>query len=257
MIHFFSVLRGSVPDRLRHDEFIWALICSIIINLLFVFALLAQRNDAKSLGLQPFVVSIAANRQTLANQSHANPDPNALQSPAKTQKTIKSPPTLQVQSTSVDSTRPAEESEAITSPATAPDRAGTQIAPPSLATAGANATAAIAKESEAGLSIWGDKITGDHYTAPEYLGGEKPPYPKRAERNGWEGTVVLNLSINANGEVEKVGIAKTSGYELLDQQARASVSAWRFKPARRNGIAIAVAVQQPIIFRPTLPKNDP
>lgn len=245
-----------MPDRQRHDEFIGALIFSLIVNLLFIFALLAQRYDAKSPGLQPFVVSIAANRQTLANQSHANPDPTVLPSPAKTQKTIKSPPTLQVQSTSVDSTRPAEESEAIPSPATAPERARTQIAPPSLATAGANAPTTIAQESEAGLSIWGDKMTGEHYTAPEYLGGEKPPYPKRAERNGWEGTVVLHLLINANGEVEKVGIAQTSGYELLDQQARASVSAWRFKPARRNGIAVAVAVQQPIIFRPTLPKND-
>ena len=128
---------------------------------------------------------------------------------------------------------------------------------PALDTTGENAASTITKETAAGLSIFGDKMAGDHYTAPEYLDGEKPSYPKRAERNGWEGTVLLNLWINANGEVEKVGIAKTSGYELLDQQARASVVAWRFKPARRNGIAIAIAVQQPIIFRPTLPKNDP
>ncbi|MDO9081372.1 MAG: energy transducer TonB [Desulfuromonadales bacterium] len=111
------------------------------------------------------------------------------------------------------------------------------------------------KEISGGLSIFRDKTARDNYTAAEYLVGEKPPYPKQAERNGWAGTVLLNLSINAKGEVEKVGIAKSSGYKLLDQQARQSVSAWRFKPARRNGYAIAVTVQQPIIFRPTPPEK--
>jgi protein TonB len=111
------------------------------------------------------------------------------------------------------------------------------------------------KEISGGLSIFGDKTARDNYTAPEYLVGEKPPYPKQAERNGWAGTVLLNLLINAKGEVEKVGIAKSSGYKLLDQQACQSVGAWRFKPARRNGHAIAVTVQQPIIFRPTPPEK--
>ena len=247
-----------MPDRQRHDEFIWALIFSLIINLLFVFALLAQRYDAKSPGLQPFVVSIAASRQALPNQSHANPGPAAIPAPATTQKTIKPPPTMQVQSTSVDSL-PAEDStgKATISPATATEMAGTETVLPSLATAGESATTTTSKEIAAGLLFSGDKMTGDHYTEAEYLGGENPPYPKRAERNGWEGTVLLRLLVNAHGEVEKVEIAKTSGYEILDQQARASVEAWRFKPARRNGIAIAVTVQQPIIFRPSLSKNDP
>ena len=101
-------------------------------------------------------------------------------------------------------------------------------------------------------------MAGDHYTAAaEYLAGEKPPYPKWAARNGWEGTVLLNLLININGEIEKVEIAKSSGYELLDRQACASVGAWRFKPARRNGIAIAMTVQQPITFGPILPEKTP
>lgn len=242
-----------MPDRQRHDEFIWALIFSLIINLLFIFALLAQRYVDKSPGLQPFVVSIAAS-QSLPGHSSAIPGPTVIQTPTKINKVVKSPPALQPQSASIAPTLPTKDSDKTSiSPA-----ATTEIdALPALGTAGENSTSATTKETAAGLSIFGDKMAGDHYTAPEYLGGEKPAYPKRAERNGWEGTVLLNIWINANGEVEKVGIAKTSGYELLDQQARASVVAWRFKPARRNGIAIAVTVQQPIIFRPTLPKNDP
>jgi len=258
MIHFFSVLRGSVPDRHRHDEFIWALIFSLIINLLFVFVLLAQRYVKKSQSLQPFVVSIAMNRQALPRQAPTIPGPTAIPAPAKTKKTAEPPPNLQPQRTNINPTLPTRDNdiEATISPVIVTKRAETETVLPPLATAGASATAPIGKEITGGPSILGDKMTGEHYTAPEYLLGEKPPYPRRAERNGWEGTVLLSLTINASGEVEKVGIVKTSGYELLDHQARESVSAWRFKPARRNGIAIAVTVQQPIIFRPTPPEND-
>lgn len=248
-----------MPHRQRHDEFIWALIFSLIVNLLFIFALLAQRYVAKSPGFQPLVVSIAVSRPALPQQSHANPGPTAIPVPVKAKKMLVPPLTLRPQNASPDPPLPAQDNkvEATSSPVTASESAETATALPSLPTAAENAVTTLAKETAADLSIWGDKITGEHYTAPEYLGGEKPPYPKRAERNGWEGTVLLNLLINANGEVEKVEIAKTSGYELLDSQARASVGAWRFKPARRNGIAIAVAVQQPVIFRPTLSKSDP
>ena len=247
-----------MPDRQRHDEFIWALIFSLIINLLFVLALLAQRYVHNSPRLQPFVVSIAAS-QTLpghsTSQSVAIPGPIVIQKQAKIKKAVQSSPALRPQSASIAPALPAGDTDGGTSISPA---GTTEIdALPALGTAEENATPATTKESAAGLSIFGDKIAGDHYTAPEYLGGEKPAYPKRAERNGWEGTVLLNLWIDANGEVEKVAIAKTSGYEILDQQARASVVAWRFKPARRNGIAISVTVQQPVIFCPTLPKNNP
>jgi protein TonB len=247
-----------VPDRQRQDEFIRALIFSLIINLLFVFALLTQRYVEPSPTLQPFFVSIAEGRRALPSQPHAIPGPTVMPALTKTKKTLKAPSTIRPQGASVDPVPPAQvgDEEAAVSPLTAAERAGTETAQPSLPTAGESATAIISKEITDGLSILRDKMPVAHYTAPEYLGGEKPPYPKRAERNGWEGTVLLSLTINASGEVEKVEIVKTSGYELLDHQARTSVSAWRFKPARRNGVAIAVTVQQPIIFRPAPPEND-
>lgn len=244
-----------MSDRHRHDEFIWALIFSLSVNLLFVFAFLSQRDVANAPGLNPFFVSIAADRQVLSSQSHANPDPSASPAPEKIRKRKTLPPPFPAPGFSADpvptqgqtTSRRERESEGD----------GNGAAPPPQAHAEASATAAMAKEISEDLSIWGDKMAGDQYTAPEYLGGEKPPYPKRAERNGWEGTVLLTLLINAKGAVEKVGIAKSSGYDLLDQQARASVSSWRFNPARRNGVAIAVTVQQPVIFRPAFPVGTP
>lgn len=244
-----------MPDRHRHDEFIWALIFSLIINLLFVFALLTQRHVEKSSGPQPFVVSIAASRRALSEQSSAIPGP-IMPVSAKRKKPLEPPPIFQPQNSRVAPVLPApdNEREAMISPMTAPEQTETETAQPALAPTGESPAATTGKETAAGLSIWGDKIAGDHYTAAEYLAGEKPPYPIRADRNGWEGTVLLTLSINTKGEVEKVGIAKSSGYALLDQQARASVRTWRFNPARRNGIAVNETVQLPVIFRPARPK---
>jgi protein TonB len=248
-----------VSDRHRHDEFIWALIFSLIINLFFVFALLAQRSVEKSPNHQPFVVAITASQRALPGDSPATPRPKAIPAPTKRKKTAEPLTTTPEQRPDIDLNLPTQNNTegATISPARAmaSEMTGAEIDLSSLAATGESATATIDKETADGLSIFGDKTTGDHYTAPEYLGGEKPPYPKRAERNGWEGTVLLSLSINANGAVEKVGIAKTSGYELLDHQARKSVSAWRFKPARRNGMAIAVTVQQPIVFRSSPPEK--
>lgn len=248
-----------MSDRHRHDEFIWALVFSLLVNLLFVLALLAQRSVAKSSGVQPFVVTITASHRALAKQSLAIPGPTVIPAPAKSHKVPEPPPTFQPQSSSIAPLLPVpdNEGEAAISPVTAPERAEEETALPVVAPAGESPAATTDKETADGRSIGGDKIAEGYYTAAEYLAGEKPPYPKRAARNGWEGTVLLTLLININGEVGKVGIAKSSGYELLDRQACASVGAWRFKPARRNGSAIAVTILQPITFGPILPENTP
>ena len=245
-----------MPDRHRHDGFIWALILSLIINLLCVFALLAQREGAKSLGFQPFFVSIALNRQVQSGEQTVSIGAPPLPPPVKRKKGVEPPTALPPLHKNVQLALPTTDSQG---ERPLPPESGTEPAGAesdlSLLTTGGESVDAPGKEISGGLSIFGDKTARDNYTAPEYLVGEKPPYPKQAERNGWAGTVLLNLLINAKGEVEKVGIAKSSGYKLLDQQACQSVGAWRFKPARRNGHAIAVTVQQPIIFRPTPPEK--
>lgn len=241
-----------MPDRHRHDDFIRALLFSLILNFFMVLALLSPRAATKSTGLQPLVVFLTASQPALPYESPATPGQDIA--PALTaQKIIVEPPgAVPLPSPGVDPALPTQEDSAAAAGA---EFAGAETALPSLPTAGELVSPPGSGEITGTRTISGDKITEDHYTAPEYLSGEKPPYPKRAERNGWEGTVLLTLLINADGEVEKVGIAKTSGYELLDRQARTCVRAWRFQPARRNGHAIAVTVQQPVIFRPTPPKK--
>lgn len=44
-------------------------------------------------------------------------------------------------------------------------------------------------------------------------------YPSTARLNGWEGKVVLRVTLKSNGELEQVSIVKSSGYESLDNAA--------------------------------------
>lgn len=44
-------------------------------------------------------------------------------------------------------------------------------------------------------------------------------YPSTARLNGWEGKVVLKVSIRNDGHLNSVEVVKTSGYESLDQAA--------------------------------------
>jgi protein TonB len=44
-------------------------------------------------------------------------------------------------------------------------------------------------------------------------------YPSTARLNGWEGKVVLKVSIRNDGHLNSVEVVKSSGYESLDQAA--------------------------------------
>lgn len=52
-----------------------------------------------------------------------------------------------------------------------------------------------------------------------HIGGGNPLYPKNAEHDGVEGTVLLVLHVSASGELRNVIISKSSGDERLDNQA--------------------------------------
>jgi len=57
-----------------------------------------------------------------------------------------------------------------------------------------------------------------------------PKYPKRARRMGWEGTVVLDFLVDANGNVYDIRVVRSSGYPDLDQAAINALKQWKFAP---------------------------
>jgi TonB family protein len=56
-------------------------------------------------------------------------------------------------------------------------------------------------------------------------------YPSAALRNGWEGTVSYQASIDAEGAVLNCQITESSGYPLLDRSTCQYVMRWHFLPA--------------------------
>lgn len=63
-----------------------------------------------------------------------------------------------------------------------------------------------------------------------HVGGGSPLYPKNAEHDGVEGTVLLIVDVLANGELDKIVLGVSSGDERLDVQALRYVEGlWTFK----------------------------
>ena len=63
------------------------------------------------------------------------------------------------------------------------------------------------------------------------------------------GTVGLEVQVSASGQPESVRVRRSSGYERLDQAAVETVrKSYRFKPAMRDGQAVAGTVTFNIVF---------
>lgn len=84
---------------------------------------------------------------------------------------------------------------------------------------------------------------------PSHLRNPAPVYPRLAQERGEEGTVVVDVEVLASGRSGAVSVARSSGSMLLDEAARKAVRQWQFRPAHRQGRAVAVTVEIPITFR--------
>lgn len=80
-------------------------------------------------------------------------------------------------------------------------------------------------------------------------GNPLPVYPEAAREDGLQGTVYLEVQLDARGQVLDVHWRQRSGVLLLDQAARDAVRQWRFEPARRAGEAVPAALRVAIHFR--------
>lgn len=72
-------------------------------------------------------------------------------------------------------------------------------------------------------------------TPPELRVKVKPQYPLKAQKEGMEGRVNLDLLINENGLVQQAKITRSAGEALLDSAAVEYAKRLKFYPATRNG----------------------
>lgn len=82
-----------------------------------------------------------------------------------------------------------------------------------------------------------------------YLRNPAPRYPDFAQQQGWEGTVILNVHVLANGKPKAVEIKQSSGRKILDDSAVQAVKRWSFVPAKLGDTATDSWVEVPIDFR--------
>lgn len=74
-------------------------------------------------------------------------------------------------------------------------------------------------------------------------------YPRSALRNRQAGTVLLEVSLSADGEVTDVEIVQSSGHRSLDRAARKAVKSWTFAPKIQGGTAVDSRLQVPVDYK--------
>jgi TonB family protein len=84
-----------------------------------------------------------------------------------------------------------------------------------------------------------------------YLDNPAPVYPERARLRGWEGVVLLAVTVDAKGYPTQVDLEKSSGHSILDESALKAVQKWRFKPASIGQMTFSGTVRIPIRFKLT------
>lgn len=76
----------------------------------------------------------------------------------------------------------------------------------------------------------------------------EPEYSEDARKAKLQGTVVLQIEIDARGQATNIRIVRSLGLGL-DEKAVDSVSRWRFRPATRNGRPITSPAVVEVNFR--------
>ena len=84
---------------------------------------------------------------------------------------------------------------------------------------------------------------------PKYLENRQPQYPEMARRRGYEGEVLLNVLVAANGSVADISVKHSSGHAVLDKAAMEAVRQWLFVAATISGQPVTIWVEVPIIFQ--------
>ena len=84
-----------------------------------------------------------------------------------------------------------------------------------------------------------------------YRDNPKPPYPWLARRRSMEGSVVLQVVVDADGLPREITVKISSGHGVLDQAAEQAVQHWRFEPARQGGHPQVATVDIPLVFKLT------
>lgn len=75
-----------------------------------------------------------------------------------------------------------------------------------------------------------------------------PVYPALARRRQQQGTVWVDVRLDAQGRQIESQVLRSSGVKSLDQAALTAVKQWQFLPERQSGVGVPSRVHIPIEF---------
>lgn len=90
-------------------------------------------------------------------------------------------------------------------------------------------------------------------SAPEPIRKVDPAYPASMVADRVEGVVVLYAVIRSDGTVSEVRVLE--GFdERLDENARAALAQWVFRPGTKNGVPVDIEAVVRVPFRGSKPR---
>jgi len=89
---------------------------------------------------------------------------------------------------------------------------------------------------------------GGGVSPPRTLYAPDPEYSEEARRAKFQGSVLLALIVGPDGNPHDLHIMRSLGLGL-DEKALDAVRTWRFEPARKDGVPVAVQISVEVNFR--------
>ncbi|MES2175600.1 MAG: TonB family protein [Pseudomonadota bacterium] len=84
-----------------------------------------------------------------------------------------------------------------------------------------------------------DPVLTEPRIDPRALAAFQPDYPGAMIRQGLEGTVTVRVTINAEGRVTAIEKVSATDESFWAATQRHALRKWRFRPATRDGVAVA------------------
>ncbi|WP_036591812.1 energy transducer TonB [Oceanospirillum maris] len=86
---------------------------------------------------------------------------------------------------------------------------------------------------------------------PMPLSRVNPRYPRKAIRRGLEGEVLLEFTVDANGDVvtDSIKIISATPEGVFDRASVRALARWRFQPRKQGGKALPFRARQTLVFK--------
>ncbi len=235
---------------------------SLFVHAMFFFAALAISQQAPPMRLP---VALDLNILPAAGPPDSGPSqvapaaPPAPQPPAPVEKKVVPKPVVQ-KTPPVAKKKPVEEKkppvETVPVATAVPQSQPQDSAPAAAVTANtaaaatATGTAPSASAGQGGGSHGGGVFAVGQLDGPlAAISKTAPVYPAAAKRRNIEGWIKVKFLVDEQGQVDRVSVLEAEPEGIFDQAVLRCVSAWRFKPGTKGGVAVKALVEQTITFK--------